>query len=395
MSNQDYNVKQLLEMGACTNCQVCADVCPAVSASLDGELSAVYRMNGLSQFLKGRGGLFRSLFGRKTPDEKQWKHFSDTVFRCTLCGNCQEVCPVGIHLKDLWLSLRQDMVHSGQYPKKIDMIRENLAEEHNVFAEDNEERADWVEDMDDPPDHGYIKEHADIVYFTGCTAAYFPLAQKIPIAFAEILDRSGVDFTLLGEAEWCCGFPMLGAGLQEMFEAFMAHNLTVIREKGAREILFSCPSCYAMWQEYYPDEFRITHASQFLIDLIKKDRVPLQHLDLTVTYHDPCDLGRGTRVFDEPREVIRAIQGIRFVELPNNRENCVCCGGGGNLEMVDAKLSAQIAERKIEEILSTGADAVVTSCQQCVRTMMTYVRRNKISLEVLDITQLIRRALKQ
>ncbi len=394
MSNQDYSVKQLLEMGACTNCQVCADVCPAVSASRDGDLSAISRIKGLNQVLKSRGGLFRRLFGKKTPSEEQWKHFSDTVFRCTLCGNCQEVCPVGIHLKDLWLSLRQDMVHSGHYPKKIDMIRENLAEEHNVFAEDNGERADWVEDMDDPPDHGYIKKQADIVYFTGCTSAYFPLAQKIPIALAEILDRSGVDFTLLGEAEWCCGFPMLGAGLKEMFQAFMEHNLSVIREKGAKEIIFSCPSCYAMWREHYPDEFRIRHASQFLTDLIRKGRVPLQELDLTVTYHDPCDLGRGTRVFDEPREVIRAIPGIRFVELPSNRENCVCCGGGGNLEMVDAKLSARIADRKIEEILSTGADAVVTSCQQCVRTMMTYVRRNKISLEVLDITQLVRRALK-
>jgi heterodisulfide reductase subunit D len=393
MSNQDYSVKQLLEMGACTNCQVCADVCPAVTASENGELSAISRMKGLAQVLKGRGGLLRSLFGRRPPSGEAFDRFSDAVFRCTLCGNCQEVCPVGIHLKDLWLSLRQDMVHSGHYPKKIDMIRDNLGEAHNVFGEDNEERADWVDDMDEPPDDGYIRDKADVVYFTGCTAAYFPLAQKIPMALAEILDRSGVDFTLLGEAEWCCGFPMLGAGLKEMFQEFVAHNLAVIREKGATEVLFACPSCYATWREYYPDEFRMTHASQFLIDLIKNGRVPLKELDLTVTYHDPCDLGRGTRVFDEPREVIRAIPGIRFVELPHNRENCVCCGGGGNLEMVDAKLSARIAEQKIKEILSTGADAVVTSCQQCVRTMMTYVRRNKVPLDVLDITQLIHRAL--
>jgi heterodisulfide reductase subunit D len=393
MSNQDYSVKQLLETGACTNCQACADVCPAVSASNDGELSAISRMKGLREVLKGRGGVFRRLFGRKRLSEEAFHHFSDTVFRCTLCANCQEVCPVGIHLKELWLSLRQDMVHSGHYPKKIDMIRENLEEEHNVFGEDNEERADWVEDMDEPPEDGYIREKAEIVYFTGCTSAYFPVAQKIPMALAEILDRSGVDFTLLGEAEWCCGFPMLGAGLKDMFQEFMAHNLSVIREKGATEVLFACPSCYATWREHYPDEFKMTHASQFLIELIKNNRVPLKELDLTVTYHDPCDLGRGTRVFEEPREVIRAIPGIRFVELPHNRENCVCCGGGGNLEMVDAKLSARIAEQKIKEVLSTGADAVVTSCQQCVRTMMTYVRRNKLPLDVLDITQLIHRAL--
>jgi heterodisulfide reductase subunit D len=114
---------------------------------------------------------------------------------------------------------------------------------------------------------------------------------------------------------------------------------------------------------------------------------------MKVTYHDPCDLGRGAREFDAPRDVIRAIPGIEFVELPRNREECQCCGGGGNLEMIDAGLSADIARSKIEEVLSTGADAVVTACQQCVRTMYSYVRRNKIQLEVLDITQLVRRAL--
>jgi heterodisulfide reductase subunit D len=395
MANQDYNVIQLLEMGACTSCRVCADVCPAVSASLDGELSAIFRMKGLNQILKSRSGLFRKLFGRKGPSEEQLKHYSDTVFRCTLCGNCQEVCPVGIHLKDLWLSLRQDLVNSESYPKKIDMIRENLEESRNVFAEDNEERAEWVEDMRDAPDHGYLKDRAEVVYFTGCVAAYFPLAQKIPIALAEIFDAGKVDFTLLGEEEWCCGFPMLGAGLKDMLQEFMDHNIEAVREKGASEVVFACPSCFQMWREYYPHEFEITHASQYLMRLVKENRIPFKELPMTVTYHDPCDLGRGARVFDEPREVIRSIPGVRFVELPKNRENCRCCGGGGNLEMIDAKLSAEIARRKIEEVMSTGADAVVTSCQQCVRTMMTYVRRNKVPVEVLDITQLLHKALKR
>lgn len=395
MSNQDYNMRQLLEMGACTNCQVCADVCPAVSASLDGHLSAVYRIKGLKEVLKRRAGFLGRLFRRKPLSQEEWKGFSDTVFRCTLCGNCQEICPVGINLKDLWLSLRQDLVHSDHYPKKINMIRDNLAEDRNVFAEDNEERAEWVEDMPNPPDDGYMREKARVVYFTGCTAAYFPVAQKIPMALAEILDRSNVDFTLLGEDEWCCGFPMLGAGLMDMFEPFRDHNLEALREKGAREVLFACPSCYQMWREFYPPEFRISHATQFITRLIREERVPLREFDMTVTYHDPCDLGRGAREFDAPREVIRSIPGLSFVELPRNRENCQCCGGGGNLEMVDAGLSAQIAGQKIEEILSTGADAVITSCQQCVRTMMTYVRRNKIALEVLDITQLVHRALEK
>jgi heterodisulfide reductase subunit D len=116
---------------------------------------------------------------------------------------------------------------------------------------------------------------------------------------------------------------------------------------------------------------------------------------MTVTYHDPCDLGRGASVFEEPREVIQAIPGVRLVELPRNRENCQCCGGGGNLEMIDAELSGEIAKQKIVEVVRTGAEAVITSCQQCVRTMATYVRRNKVPVEVMDITELIRRALKR
>ena len=395
MANTDYNVRQLIEMDACTNCQACADVCPAVTASADGELSGVHRMKGVKQLLRGRTGLFRRLLGRKGPSDDQLQHFSDTVFRCTLCGNCQEICPVGIRLKNLWLSVRQDMVSSHAYPKKIDMIRENLEESRNVFAEDNEERADWVEDMRDAPDHGYLKEHADVVYFTGCVASYFPLAQKIPMALTEVLEVSGVDFTLLGEEEWCCGFPLLGAGLMDMFEEFRNHNMKAIRRKKAGKVIFACPSCFQMWREHYPADVPIAHASQFLMELVREGRVPLQELPMTVTYHDPCDLGRGARVFDEPRETIRSIPGIRFVELPRNREHCLCCGGGGNLEMIDAELSAAIAKEKINEILTTGADAVVTSCQQCVRTMTTYVRRNKVPLEVLDITQLIHKALKR
>ncbi|MBT7914530.1 (Fe-S)-binding protein [Candidatus Bathyarchaeota archaeon] len=395
MTNSDYSIRQLMEVEACTNCQVCADVCPAVTAAQDGELSGVYRIKSLKEIAKGRGGLFRKFFGKKGPTEEERGHFGDTVFRCTLCGNCQEVCPVGINLKKLWISLRHDMVHSGTFPKKINLIRDNLEESHNVFDEDNEERAEWVEDMRDPPDDGFIKDQAEVVYFTGCTAAYFPLAQKIPVAFAQIMERSGVDLTLLGEDEWCCGFPLLGAGSMDMFQQFLEHNLEAVRKKGATKVVLACPSCYQMWREFYPHEFEISHASQFIVELIKGNRVPLQELPLKVTYHDPCDLGRGARVFDEPREVIHSIPGVELVELPNNRENCQCCGGGGNLEMVDAKLAAEIAGQKIEEVISTGAQAVVTSCQQCVRTLTTYVKRNKISIEVMDITQLVHRALEK
>ena len=394
MSNRHYSIRQLLQIQACTNCQACADVCPAVAGSLDGKLSAVYRLTTLGRILKTRTGFWRKLCRIKEPTREELRAFSDTVFRCTLCGNCRQICPVGIDLTQLWHSVRRDLVDSDAYPGKIDMIRENLDESHNVFGEDNEERAEWVEDIPDAPDHCHIRDRAELVYFVGCVSSFFPLAQQIPIALVKILAAARVDFTLMGEDEWCCGFPLLGAGLGDQLDGLIANNVAAVKAKGAKQVIFACPSCYRMWQEYYPREFEITHVTEFLWGLIKSGRLLLQGLDLTVTYHDPCDLGRGSGEYDAPRDIIRSIPGIRFVELTNNRENCKCCGGGGNLEMIDSGLAADIAKAKIDEVLHTGAEAVVTACQQCVRTMATYTRRNKISIEVMDIVQLIQKALK-
>ena len=111
------------------------------------------------------------------------------------------------------------------------------------------------------------------------------------------------------------------------------------------------------------------------------------------TYHDPCDLGRGSRVFEEPREILRALPNVRLVEMAHHGRHSLCCGGGGNLEMIDPALSTAMARRKVEEAQATGASTIVTTCQQCVRTMTTYVRRNKLSLEVLDLTQLVAKCL--
>jgi heterodisulfide reductase subunit D len=232
-----------------------------------------------------------------------------------------------------------------------------------------------------------------VVYFTGCVAAYFPMAQQIPLALSAVFDAAGVDFTLLAEEEWCCGFPLLGAGLRDNLKDLIAHNIAAVQAKGARKVVFACPSCYQMWREYYPHEFEIYHATQYIHRLITAGQLVLKELDLTVTYHDPCDLGRGSREYDAPRRVLGAIPGVKLVEMSHNRENCLCCGGGGNLEMIDSKLSGEIAKAKIDEVTATGATAVVTACQQCVRTMNTYVRRNKLSIDVMDIVQLVQKAI--
>ncbi|MGC8658764.1 MAG: (Fe-S)-binding protein, partial [Desulfomonilaceae bacterium] len=247
MSISDYSFRRMLELEACTSCRICAEVCPAVKATGNGSLSGLYRLTQLRRIQRSRTVLWRRLFGIKDFGPSEWKEFSQTVFKCTLCGACQEVCPSGIHLKELWIETRQDLNHSNYYPEKIDMIRENLDESHNVFGEDNEERADWVEECQEEPEDKFCKDKADIVYFTGCVSSFYPLAQQIPVALAEIFQQANVDFTLLGEDEWCCGFPLLGAGLDELADNFIDHNISSVNQKGAGTVVFSCPSCYRMW----------------------------------------------------------------------------------------------------------------------------------------------------
>jgi len=387
------SILERLQLDACTRCRLCADVCPAVDAGKDGELSGVYRLAEMKKIFCGGSGLLQKLFRRRPPTDEELDAFADTVFRCTLCGNCQAVCPVNIGLKDLWLSLREDLVVKGAYPKPVDGILSNIKSSGNVFDEENDERADWVEDLRDAPDDGYLRERADVVYFAGCVASFFPLAQKIPMDLARIFDGSGVDFTLLGEEEWCCGFPLLGAGLQEPLNDIVAHNIGAVETKGAKEVVFACPGCFHMWQTRYPADIKLSHSSQFLLELIESGRTPLKPLSLNVTYHDPCDLGRASHVYEVPRRIIRAIPGVSLTEMERNRDNCLCCGGGGNLEMVDPELSGKIAELKVEQVLETGADMVVTACQQCIRTMTAHIRRRKVNLEVIDITELVRRAM--
>ena len=397
MRQSAFSIRQRMALDACTECGQCLTVCPAVAASGDADLSAQVRMHNLKKLLREGNFFWKALnemLGREPLATPQvLKDYGLSVFRCSLCGDCEEVCPAGLPLKDMWLSLREELSRTGDAPDKIRMIRANLDGSHNVFDEDNDERGDWVDDMRKPPKGGCVKDSAEVVYFTGCVGAYFPLAQKIPMAFVEILDAGGVDFTIMAGDEWCCGFPLQGSGQSEGLPAIIAHNVAAAKARGARKVVFTCPSCYQIWREAYPPEFELVHASEMVAQLVLEDRLLLGELPMTVTYHDPCDLGRGGRVFDEPRAIMARIPGLTLVEMEHNREHCLCCGGGGNLEMIDPDLSAAMAKRKVEEAVATGAEAIITNCQQCVRTMMTYAKRNKVNIDVMDMSQLVAKSL--
>ncbi|MGD9077203.1 MAG: (Fe-S)-binding protein [Desulfobacteraceae bacterium] len=381
--------KQAMELDACTRCKTCGLWC-SVAASLE-------EIDNKDILPSERIETLKSIAAQKEIPHEEIEQIWAGSYKCTLCGRCTEVCPVGIGLKDLWKGMREDFVRDGHFPPILNVVQEAIANQHNPVDYDNEERAMWVEFLDDPPDDLYQKEQAEVVYFVGCVSSFSPAVQKIPEAFCQILTKANVDFTILGEKERCCGFPLLLAGIHKGVEELKEHNIKTIREMGAKTIVFSCPSCYHTWShEYHKDiqDVRLMHATQFLEELIRRRQVDLTNsLTGTITYHDPCDLGRGSGEYDAPRRVIQRIPGLNFVELSENSRKALCCGGGGDVEMYDNALTARVAAKRAGQARDAGATLIATACQQCVRTLTSGVKGIEADIEVLDVIQLVWRSM--
>ncbi len=367
------------EVAKCSRCGFCLPSCP---------IYLVLKTESASP--RGRNALTRAVIEGKLA----WsKNVEKTIFRCLGCGACTAACFPSIKTRDVVAKDRECLVTEGFYPKIAEKLAGYVEAEHNISNEDNEERGDWQELLGDLPEHYFEKKRADVVYFVGCVSSFFPMAQKIPASMVRIMERAGVDFTVLGGEEWCCGYPLIGAGMPEKMTSLMKHNLQKVEDTGAGQVVFTCPSCYHTWKNFYQTDVDILSSAEFISQLMNEQRLHINSVETTITYHDPCDLGRNSGVFEPPREVLKSIPGVHLVELANNRQMCTCCGGGGNLEMVNPELSARVAQMKIDEILATGADTIVSSCQQCLRTIASRARRKKISLKVKDLTELVAEAL--
>ena len=382
------SIKDLVSLDSCVKCGSCVGVCPvyAQTQQLETTMGGFYAK--LKSFVrKEYGSPIMSLASGRAKDVL--KEYSEYPYLCTLCGRCSLVCPSFIDTKGTRIATRRFMVEQGQYPPSMDRLAETLDKVHNIIGEPSEDRAMWVQALPEAPKDMFQKDRAKVVYFTGCVASYFPMTKRIPQAFVQILQKAGVDFTLLGGEEWCCGFPLIAAGMKEKADAAMQHNLQKVREKGAETVVFACPSCYHTWKEECKNEIHLFHSTQFIKKLIEDGRISFNEKKVKVTYHDPCDLGRASGVYEPPREILKAMPGVELIEMSGNREECKCCGGGGNLEMVRPELSAAMAQAKIEEIKATGAEMVITSCQQCVRTIFSNARKKKIPINVMDIIEFV------
>jgi Fe-S oxidoreductase len=261
----------------------------------------------------------------------------------------------------------------------------------------------WSQNLDPMPlgVQSTRKGRAEVLLYTGCVSAFFPMAYSIPQSFVQVLEQAGISYTTMGGEEWCCGYPLFGAGMNSEVEALARHNLAQARALAPKTLVATCSSCYHTWRHLYPEyadgpwSQEVLHASEYLARLIGEGRVKLNELPWTVTYHDPCDLGRKNGVYDAPRDIINSVPGIRFKEMSQNRENAMCCGGGGDVAMMEVDVSEHIAQQRLAQAMSTGPEAIISSCQQCKRTLLQAARKARIRVKVLDVTELVWQAMER
>ena len=396
MKLDKFTVRQLAEIDACTRCGNCLDLCPAYAGSGDVAISPKKKMEVLKRLVDTEYGIFQKIFKKKKISEKDIEKISKAAFECTMCSRCEQECFINIKLQDIWLRLREILVEEGKYPEVLDMLREKLLKAHNISFDTNEGRINWINQIAQLPEDKYIKEKAEVIYFVGCVSSFSPRVFKIPRSVVQILKAASIDFGLLGDEEWCCGFPLLTSGFKEDFAEFARHNIEKVNKTGAKYLITSCPSCYHMWKHIYPEihsefkmEFEVLHVVEYFYKLAKEGKFKLNPVNQKVTYHDPCDLGRNSGIYEEPRNLIKMIPGIEFIELENNRNLSTCCGGGGNVEAVNVQLSENIAKIRAQEIINSGADVVASSCQQCVRTIAGALKKEKSKIKAMDISELL------
>lgn len=315
----------------------------------------------------------------------------EEVWRCTTCGSCPQQCPRDVKQIDDMVALRRVATNYRAYPRPIRVVSAGLAEEGNPISEPRSTRADWAKSLNVKT----FTEGTQFLYFPGCYLCYDPRLKKVAIATANILNKAGVDFGILGEKENCCGESIRKTGDEALFKRLARENIKTFIENGVEKILVSSPHCYHTFKNEYPEfkvNFEVIHISQYLLELVNEGKLEItKEYKKKVTYHDPCYLGRHNGIYDEPRDVLNKIPGLELVEMVDSKEDSLCCGGGGGRIWMDTPKGERFSDLRMEQVNDVGADLLVTSCPYCIINFedSKLTLKDPEAIEVKDITEIV------
>jgi Fe-S oxidoreductase len=387
-----FDLEDAIFFDACMRCGRCVEACPSAGA---GEPFAP------REFVQAmRGALWQNNFdwgdirilGKEDAvevDEKLWY--------CTTCRACLEVCPVYGAPFEAVMKKRIDAVEEGtNVPTLMNQTLEKIFKYDNPWESSKSNRGAWAEGMDvaNLTKRGV---EADLCYFVGCTTSFDDTAMGIAQSFSKILQSADVRFGILGKKEPCCGDIARRAGEVGLFMEQEEKCLDLFEKYGITDVVTSSPHCFHTFCNEYPDKpFTASHYTLVLRELIADGKLSFKKgVTTTVTYHDPCYLGRYNQIYDEPREIIGAIPGMNLAEMAHNRADSLCCGGGGGRMWQDIKAEVKMSEVRIREAEATGAQIMVTACPLC-RIMLEDARKSLgliEKLQIMDLNELVLEAM--
>jgi Fe-S oxidoreductase len=462
---EDFTWKGLLDFTTCTECGRCQSQCPAWntdkplspkllvmtlrdhahakapwllaseevraagidagSNGADGDFTdATKGAVGVEQLVGETGYDITNPLGAYNPHGPDAVIDEDVLWSCTTCGACVEQCPVDIEHVDAIVDMRRykNLIESA-FPAELNNLFKNLEKNSNPWGLAPRLRMDWAKDLPfEVKQVGQDVEdlsEVEYLFWVGCAGAYEDRAKKTTRAVAELLHTAGVEFAVLGDGEACTGDSARRAGNEFLFQMLAQQNVEVLNEVGATKIVVTCAHCFNTIKNEYPQlggQYEVLHHTQLLNRLVREKRLtpvarPGENAEAQqtgaastgakVTYHDPCYLGRHNGVYAPPRELIGALPGVEYAEMPRSREKSFCCGAGGARMWMEEKLGTRINGNRTEEALATGADRIAIGCPFCKVMLSDGLNAAKQDgnareeVEVVDVAQMLLAAVRR
>jgi len=322
----------------------------------------------------------------------------DALYTCTTCGFCQYTCERTnqVHTTDVIRWMRSKAVEAGVGPLAAQKaIVQNLQSYDNPWGQPRSRRANWTRGLGfTVKDLSKGKETAEVLFYPGCTYALDPNLVKNVKSIARLMHEAGVDFGILGNAEKCCGSTAFNLGYVDVLEKYGSDNIETFNSLGVKTVVTPCAGCYNTIGNVYSQlaelTYELKHTVEMLAELIAQKKLQPKHtINKTVTYHDPCHLGRHAKIFDPPREILNAIPGLTLVEMPRIREYAFCCGGGGGARTGKPEFAQATARRRVGEAEGTEAELLVTACPFCMQNFGDYMDNVGSRLKLVDVVELL------